>query len=266
MTAMLSFYKLKTTSGHFIAKVENMTDYYRVHIGAKKKCMIIDVYLDGDEANLTAIGYNENCSLDGNMFKGPGTVAMVKAGLKFTKNVFQMNMSSIQLKDMSVIYCKKHFELPLSILYLAKYNQTWYEKNFGAIPIDFQNEYEIGKANLKTYLKTKPDADSLFEHAPFSIRQPLKDRYLNPNIRSINDFISGLSSSDCYIFNGWLPTLVNRFVHVYGNHWRIMFNQLNLENFDLDMESLPSQPDDLFSMRGGDDLSKQVIFTHASQL
>jgi hypothetical protein len=57
-----------------------------------------------------------------------------------------------------------------------------------------------------------------------ALDKTLKDIYVNPNILSINEFISGL------------PTLINKFVHDHVNQWRIMFNQLNLDNFDLDVD------------------------------
>jgi hypothetical protein len=183
-----------------------MDNYIRVHIGAKKKCMIIDVYLDNDAPNLTAVSYNANCNIQGTMERGYGTVSMIKAGIKFIQEYFKddvrVSTKELFIKDTSIIPCKRSFELPLSVLYMAKHNKTWYEKHLDAKPSHNLDAYSHGKKALKDFLSTKPSPDQIFiSNTPQNIKETLKQKYIQ--VRSIKDFICGLNNSDCYVYKGY---------------------------------------------------------------
>lgn len=256
----LSYYRLKTGGGTFYVKVENMTDYVRFHIGAKKKCMVIDVYLDGDIPNLTSVSYNENCTLEGNMASGIGTIIMVKAGIKFVTTMFpNENIKQVMLKDISMIPCRKRMELSLSKLYIAKYNSTWYEKNLGARLATGHDFYMKQKAALKEYFKTKPHADEVFGEYKGNKQKLdyLKNEYLKTN--SLLEFIKSLEEYDCYMYIGWLEEIVDKKVgSLHGRNWIIETDYLKLDEVNMKCEQIEEKPMEIFTMYGGNVWERQT--------
>lgn len=59
--------------------------YHKVFVGAKKKCVVISVYLDGSNPNIDAIGFDETCSAHADLSRGRGTIDLVNSALSFVK-------------------------------------------------------------------------------------------------------------------------------------------------------------------------------------
>jgi hypothetical protein len=237
-----------------------MTEYIRFHVGARKKCLVIDIYLDGELPNLTAISYNMNCNIEGNMMKTQGTVHMAKTAMKFVNEYInkhykekELKLDVYVLKDNSIIPCKRNYELPLSVYYMAKYTCTWYERHLGAKPEEKREEFKKNRRRLIEYMKTKPSEEVILSNIP-SLPEKVR-KYIGgiyKNVSSLSELLYTLRESDCYLFKGWLERLVNNYLPgLYGMSWLIDTKELQLEKLIIEVEKIDNQPDELFIQRGG---------------
>lgn len=144
----------------------------KVYVGGKKRCVTLSVYFDEPNPNIDGIGYDENCNITGNLIKGSGTRHMVLSALSFIETKYKnKGVSSVfLLKDSSTIDCKG-FDMYLPHYYMLYYNQTWYQKQFHAIPLKTPSDFINDRKALVNYLKTKPAAEELFASVKSSSRQ-----------------------------------------------------------------------------------------------
>jgi len=144
------YYRIKTSFANYKVMVEHQYENMdRVHIGNKKKCIVMSVYFDDNEPNIDAIGYDENCNETGDLVQNTGTIHMIRSAMAFVVNHYkQFKFKKFQLKDKSTIRCSKGYWMPLNIYYLVKHGKTWYEKKLGAVPAN-PSKYKNDKAMLK---------------------------------------------------------------------------------------------------------------------
>ena len=101
-------------------------------------------------AYIANVDYNEKCTKTHNLEQHKGTYRLVKTALWATRLLFP-EITKFTLQDDSHIYCvkgSKEYKADLASDYIFKYNETWYEKNFGArLP---ESEYNAYKISLDT--------------------------------------------------------------------------------------------------------------------
>lgn len=109
-------------------------------IGGKKDgCVTIEVdeketgyHENYKTAHINSIEYNKRCNKNGDLLQGEGTRNMIRFALAATKRLCPW-VEEYSLRDASARTCALGGpEINLSDMYIALYNQTWYEKHFDA--------------------------------------------------------------------------------------------------------------------------------------
>jgi hypothetical protein len=183
------------------------------------------VYIDRVE-------YNEACVENGTLQERGGTSKLVLLSLWTITQLFP-EITQFDLIDDSNIYCKKdskRFKLSLAYDYILKYNQTWYEKSFGAV----LPTYEIIEDGKKTsiYDKYKTLLDVLNEPLqPYEIVKPRVNAIESEEKEyrealSPRDFINRLrvkyGEIYCFKVGGWLNGYMKFLgIKLYNEEWRI---------------------------------------------
>jgi hypothetical protein len=108
-------------------------------------CISAVFYKDDKIAVIDTIAYSPMCTVDGRMEKGTGTRKMIDYCIHILE---EAGASTISLQDNSYVICNS-VKIPLGLMYLFKYGQTWYEKHFQFKPSEkYKAKYEDVKAKL----------------------------------------------------------------------------------------------------------------------
>lgn len=120
------------------------TSGYRFGGPFEKPCIVIIVnhppvaprlaFLQPAIAHLSHLYYSTECTVNGAMSAGEGTRQMVRTALSHVVEQHPF-VQRVRLTDMSTVHCNGS-SVPLAPLYMSLYGQTWYEKAFGARPVD----------------------------------------------------------------------------------------------------------------------------------
>ena len=112
-------------------------DYgFRIVIGGvKKRCIEITIDTTENIAIIQIISFDKKCAYFSDLERGNEMIDLIKCSLYFCILKFP-NIKKYDLTDNSTIICKNGKNISLSILYFIKYNKTWYEKHFNAIPFN----------------------------------------------------------------------------------------------------------------------------------
>jgi hypothetical protein len=227
----------------FYCKVSTIPQYNKppVHTlsfgGRDTYCIIIAIH--NDSGYIDRIEYDDKCVKDGTLEETGGSIKLVKACL-WTIRVLFPSSTKLTLKDDSHIYCKKgskQYKLSLSYDYILKYNQTWYEKQFGAVlPQNYTIDY---KQSLKVLD---------LELAPFewmSIRGefllPYKEIYVSSS--TPREFIQNLRNvygvQYCFEVGGWLSKYIELLgITIFKEMWIIPSEHiLEVPNYSINATS-----------------------------
>ena len=250
------YFRIKTGFCNYKAMVEHMNKYMdRVHIGNKKKCIVISVYFDDidNNPNIDAIGYHEDCNETGHLLKNTGTVHMIKSSMSFiVKHYNKYKFNKFQLKDKSTIKCQSGWWMPLNVYYLAKHGKTWYEMKLGAKPLRDTVVYRKDKTNLKKDMNLIHNSTKieLYEELMKDVSKPQKDALYKffEKSKTMKEFLHYFfDSHDCYVFRNWLERYVKRFIpYIIGMEWVIEHDPF----FNVEIEILTDRPTDLFMIGG----------------
>ena len=120
------------------------------------ECIKITVDIDDPEKELFigGLSYRPDCALDKSLPRGGGTVAMIKAALIFVMK--QTEMDFVTLADDSSFDCELPENDALINIELYTHNfliygKTWYQRKFGAVPVDddkLERDMEISLEKL----------------------------------------------------------------------------------------------------------------------
>ena len=146
------YYILKSRNKRFYAHVwHQYPTIDKVYVGGRQKCVCFSVYLDDDDddrepPNLDAVGYDENCNLEGDLLRGHGTKHMMLVAFAFLRRMYNARgvLPYILFKDESKIQCQRG-TMNLSVFYTLHYCQTWYQKHFGAYPNDPRDKEDFDR-------------------------------------------------------------------------------------------------------------------------
>lgn len=237
-----TYYKIETSYCHYYAVIQQpYPELHKVIIGAKKKCVVLSIYLNDPDANLDALGHSISCNISGNLKRGKGTQHMLKTAMQFAITQYPHISGKFLFKDASSIQCQQDYRLSLAVFSVLNTGKTWYEKNFNAYPSELQEEYQECIKNFKAVLITKP---------LLKIKQKQLLTMYN-SASSLQSFIDTLKEYDCFLYKGWAESLITRHIpYLYGIEWCIDANALELPKLTIIQE--PKKPDNLFTMKGGD--------------
>lgn len=232
------FYKLQSKSNVYYASVViyKSDELHKVFVGGKKKCVVISVYPDDPVPNLDAVSFDEQCNEQGDLLRGRGTVDIVKSAMAFVKQLYGFNR--FQLTDKSHITCRKKVQVSLIHFYLAKYQKTWYEDKFNAIPLTIA-DYKDKVKRLRQTLRTKPEWDNFSEEhqVPSNMKAALGKLYNECD--NLGIFFKTIANDyDCYLFKDWLGIFIDKEMgNVYATKWVIQsVDTVNVEK----IQQLPS--------------------------
>ena len=140
-----------------ITNDENNSSSKSIKFGSsskKRSCVEIIVYDDSEIASLNNVSNNDiKCTINNesniNNDDYQDVILLIKIALHFTIEKFTYIKHFI-LTDNSTIKCSNKTKISLSDLTFIKYGQTWYERNFNAIP-DESNLHIIHNQKLIMY-------------------------------------------------------------------------------------------------------------------
>jgi hypothetical protein len=222
-----TYYVIEAHPYIFYASIKCFDDHDMIHVGAKTRCVTIRYEREENDFTLLATAYDEQCTLDGCMDRGTGTITikMIKAAFTFVCQQYPHAKSEIVFDDQSTIECSHRKRLNLSRLYLVLHGKTWYEAKFGAYPSHvYSITYENEKQTLRQHLLTKPPYHILMKFATESTKELLEPMYRElPHLRS---FVNDIHEQyDCFMFLEWLPALVLAVMPIMGSMtWTINMN------------------------------------------
>lgn len=126
--------------------VEYQEDEYDAFIyiwNPDRPCIFLALDKSDHTAVLNKLEYSPQCTIDGRMKQGEGTVDMLKYALQIAK---QKGVQKVMLTDKSTFQCNGK-KVDLGMYSFLRYGQTWYERKFGFYPTGHATEYEQVKQN-----------------------------------------------------------------------------------------------------------------------
>lgn len=142
------------TIGKYKVEFDEEADTLRMFIwSSERPCVVIALSRSLKIAVLDGVYYSPECTIDGKMKRGEGTLNMVNFALKVMK---ENGANRVELTDKSTIQCNG-VKIKLGLYYFYKYGQTWYEKHFGFRPLTYEKRYNDAKKIQKSLgLEDKP--------------------------------------------------------------------------------------------------------------
>ena len=225
---MKSYYIIKSSlDKHYYVNITETKYENNILIGGvKMKCVNIIINKKNNIGLLELFQHHLKCSLFSELKKGDEVKDLLKNSLNFVIEKYP-ELKYIELIDNSFILCKNKKRISLPDITFTKYNETWYEKYFNAIPsknskddIRIIKKLIIKKLNKKLNLdyeefKNEYYTDSIFQKE--NIIDIIKKIY-QKNIK-FNDFLEKIQEYDCIfyekIFNDIVGNLLN------GTKWII---------------------------------------------
>jgi len=198
--------------------------------GMKKFCVVAaynmkkpyEIYIDRVEKN-------DKCVLDDNLSSySEGTAKFFKAALWTLKRMYP-HVLQYTLRDDSNFPCNGNAEssdtMPMACDYIVKYNQTWYQKKFGAVLPDSANSNSL----WTKYNNSLVNLDQQLPHF-LSIRDriPNADDYKEEYeaAKSPREFINSLREKlkkrYCNIVGKWLAGYIHSLgINIFYDSWYI---------------------------------------------
>jgi hypothetical protein len=170
----MKFYRIQSGAYVFYAKVQR--DKYEdegnededeadeaedetisISIGSKRRPMCMLILIDSPDATtatLQSVSYDERCSSNEPMPRKIGTRAMVKGAFACIQMLFP-KIETLSLTDETTLECngKKVANANMSFILHGK---TWYERAFGAEPVDKENYEELRRLYYHSNLHDVP--------------------------------------------------------------------------------------------------------------
>jgi hypothetical protein len=165
-TSRYAYYLCITTRYHFTTG--KPISYYIDVGGMMKGCVRIVVEVPSSTENtderfrniemqkscafISWIGYNNKCSILGNLESGDGTRHMVRTAMTVVLNTFNW-IKEFELTDASKVQCENGIEISLSELSFVVHAKSYYEKYFKAYLLNEENRQRYYDA--QTMLKDR---------------------------------------------------------------------------------------------------------------
>jgi len=253
---MESYYIIKSKLGnkekyYYVNETENEFEYNILVGGIKIKCVNIIIDKIRKIALLELLQHHQKCSLYSDLEKGDEVKALLINSLYYI-NIKYPKIKYIELIDNSFILCKNKKKISLPDLSFVKYNKTWYEKNFNAIP---SNNSKFKIKNLKKLInkiinrKIKLNyEDFIKEYYASPIFQNkvainiIKNTYIENMI--LKDFLDKLQEYDCVFYENIFNKLIGNLLQ--GTEWIIKIETIkeyNLQSEIINIEKIKGNSD-----------------------
>jgi hypothetical protein len=259
---------------------------YNILIGwLKIKCINIIINKKNNIAILELVQYHLKYSLFSDLKKGDEIIDLVKNSLLFVISKYP-EIKYFELIDNSFILCKNKKRISLPDLTFVKYNKTWYEQNFEAIPSknskddiimikeriikkldkklnmnydDFINKYYVDpifqKNNIINIIKNSYNKNMIFKDFLDKLQMNLLEHLCVNKELFYGTECNKIQEYDCIfyekIFNDFIGTLLQ------GTKWIISIKTVKTYNIN-------SQIINTEKMKENDDLNK--LFTKLTKL
>ena len=231
-------------------------DEYNILIGGiKMKCINIIINKKRNIALLELVQYHIKCFLFTDLEKGDEVKDLLQNSLNFIVIQYP-KLKYIELIDNSFIICKNKKRISLPDFTVLKYNKTWYEKYFNAIPsikedIKLIKNQIIKKLNKKIKLNYEEFINEYYIN-PFFEKKNMINIIENNYIKNmkLKDFLDKLEKYDCIfyekIFNKKIGTLLQ------GTEWIIKID--TIKEYNINSEIIITE-----KLKYNNDLSKLLI-------
>ena len=126
----------------------NVTHTIDVFIGDRKECILITIEEDDKKvAHIQNFHYHETCDLYKKLPRISGTRILMKTALEYI--FLEKGIKKVTLTDKAV-FTHKSDKIQLFILYLFKYGESYYQKNFsiGSFSPSFKNSVDAQPASF----------------------------------------------------------------------------------------------------------------------
>lgn len=143
----------------------NVTHTIDVFIGDRKECILITIEEDNKKvAHIQNFHYHETCDLYKKLPRISGTRILMKTALEYIS--LEKRIKKVTLTDKAV-FTHKSDKIQLFILYLFKYGESYYQKNFGfkyMKKIDQITQAENMKIREKHFINKKKVKKELLQY------------------------------------------------------------------------------------------------------
>jgi hypothetical protein len=256
---MESYYIIKS-------KIDNYIKHYYVNVfeteyeyniligGVKIKCVNIIINKTNNIALLELFQHHFNCSLFSDLKKGDEVIDLLKNSLFFAVSKYP-DVKYFEFIDNSFILCKNKKRISLPDLTFIKYNKTWYEQYFKAVPsknskddIIMIKEIIMKKLNKKIKM-TYDDFINKYYSDPIFKKNNIVNIIKNSYHKNIifKDFLDKLKEYDCIfyekLFNDFIGNLLQ------GTKWIISIKTVN--NYNINSDIIDTE-----KIKDNDDLNK----------
>lgn len=215
--------------------------------GIKEQCIRITIDKKNKMGLIEDLVYKKNCSIFEKLNKNNNTIELLlKSALLFCIKLFP-DVLIYRISDMSYIQCSNSQRISLADIYTIKYNKTWYEKIFDAVPIiEQKKDIENAKELIKQKLNNTIDLDiNEFIDRYYTGTKTLN---INKNIDHIKlAYKKGIKVKDYlfYFFNNNLDCrlyilffqIIFGFI-LYGKYWEI--SKETIDQYNIKIESFES--------------------------
>ncbi len=130
----MKIYRIEALPYVFYARVQKIDDEEtQIQFASSEynDCLTIQIWKDYSIAELHGVIYDRLCASNIPLEKSSGTVIMIKAALKFVIKKFKY-IESFDVTDNSQVDCGA-MKVSLSDMNLLVFQNTWYERRFGAV-------------------------------------------------------------------------------------------------------------------------------------
>ena len=238
---MDSYYIIKYT-------INNTIKYYYVNVleddtvlvgVVKMKCVNILIDKINKVAVLELLQHYYKCSLFSDLQKGYEVKNLLKISLNFVI-LHYPELKYIELIDNSFIICGNKKRISLPDITFIKYNKTWYEKYFNAVPNDESKDTilvlkkQLLKISNKKLKLNYEEFIKKYYSEPIFHKQNRLNIIKNIYIKNMTfkTFLDQIQEYDCIfyekIFNDLIGTLLN------GTKWIISIE--TIKNYNVDYE------------------------------
>jgi hypothetical protein len=199
------------------------TQFHRIFFGSpKNSCVKVAVYTDDvDEerqfAELMAIGFDNDCSVEGRMVRGDGTKDMLNSAREFIRRQYDF-VSSFTYKDASHMPCKYGTDVDMMFPSIAKYRTNWYSHYFGGslvsrngsdylklLNIFYDSPINISEDGLRQIIVDSVDKESVDNILATVL--PIYNKFKTAN-KTYREFIASIYKTDCFYVSQWLDKLL----------------------------------------------------------
>lgn len=226
-------FKIVTNDYSYILTITKKSDSsFIIKLGGYKKrdCITLITYGEGQYKNIATLPFikkDSDCAINKSLESG---THLINTGLTFIKKI--SHIQYVLLDDVSNIKCSNGRDLSLACFYFVRYQETWYEKNFGA---ELESEkdrdsYLILKNNWNISHNKIPTNDFIIYLKNWNISNETIDilSSIYEKTSTYKEFFDTLfelegKNKSCILLQHWLDQFMNVVLHfgLYNRTWRI---------------------------------------------